>query len=178
MEVVNVDNGTDYRRRTLEQVRLYHTPLGAEADAAMEDAFSRLAASADEDPVLRIESREIRSRRRAGGVVWFDFRTLCGGPRSQNDYLEIATQFHTVLLSDVPHMPVRMAAEARRFTWLVDVLYDRHVKFILSAAVPPEQLYTEGPLAHEFPRTVSRLAEMQSGEYLALAHRTVDTHIT
>ena len=178
MEVVNVDNGTDYRRRTLEQVRLYHTPLGAEADAAMEDAFSRLAASADEDPVLRIESREIRSRRRAGGVVWFDFRTLCGGPRSQNDYLEIATQFHTVLLSDVPHMPVRMAAEARRFTWLVDVLYDRYVKFILSAAVPPEQLYTEGPLAHEFPRTVSRLAEMQSGEYLALAHRTVDTHIT
>jgi cell division protein ZapE len=178
MEVVNVDNGTDYRRRTLEQVRLYHTPLGAEADAAMEDAFTRLAASADEDPVLRIESREIRSRRRAGGVVWFDFRTLCGGPRSQNDYLEIATQFHTVLLSDVPHMPVRMAAEARRFTWLVDVLYDRHVKFILSAAVPPEQLYTEGPLAHEFPRTVSRLAEMQSGEYLALAHRTVDTHIT
>ena len=75
-------------------------------------------------------------------------------------------------------MPVRMASEARRFTWLVDVLYDRRVKFILSAEVAPELLYTEGPLAHEFPRTVSRLNEMQSAEYLAQEHRTVDTHIT
>ena len=83
-----------------------------------------------------------------------------------------------LLLSDVPHMPVRMASEARRFTWLVDVLYDRRVKFILSAEVAPELLYTEGPLAHEFPRTVSRLNEMQSAEYLALPHRTVDTQLT
>ncbi len=178
MEVVNVDNGTDYRRRTLEQVELYHTPLGHEADAAMNEAFTRLASGGDEDPVLHIESREIKARRRAGGVVWFDFKQLCGGPRSQNDYLEIASQFHTLLLSDVPHMPVRMASEARRFTWLVDVLYDRRVKFILSAEVAPELLYTEGPLAHEFPRTVSRLNEMQSAEYLALPHRTVDTQLT
>jgi cell division protein ZapE len=110
--------------------------------------------------------------------VWFDFRTLCGGPRSQNDYLEIATQFHTVLLSDVPQMPVRLASEARRFTWLVDVLYDRRVKLILSAQVAPEALYTEGPLVHEFARTVSRLSEMQSSEYLSLEHRTVDTGLT
>jgi cell division protein ZapE len=103
---------------------------------------------------------------------------LCGGPRSQNDYLEMASRFHTVLLSDVPHMPVRMASEARRFTWLVDVLYDRHVKLIMSAAVPPEALYTEGPLAHEFPRTISRLNEMQSTQYLALERRIVDTRIT
>ena len=178
MEVVNVDNGTDYRHRTLQQVQLYHTPLGPEADAAMNETFARLATGPDEDPVLHIEAREIQARRRAGGVVWFDFRTLCGGPRSQNDYLELASQFNTVLLSDVPHMPVRMASEARRFTWLVDVLYDRHVKFIVSAEVPPEALYTEGPLAHEFPRTVSRLNEMQSAEYLALEHRTVDTHLT
>lgn len=179
LEVINVDNGTDYRRRTLEQVRLYLTPNGAEADHEMRDAFKRLAERAeDEDPVLHIEAREIRARRRAGGVVWFDFKTLCGGPRSQNDYLEIASQFHTVLLSDVPHMPVRMASEARRFTWLVDVLYDRRVKLIMSAAVPPEELYTEGPLAHEFPRTVSRLHEMQSAEFLALEPRSVDTRIT
>jgi cell division protein ZapE len=178
MEVLNVDNGTDYRRRTLEQVKLYHTPLGEQADAEMGQAFDRLVASHDEDPVLHIEAREIRARRKAGGVVWFDFRTLCGGPRSQNDYLEIATQFHTVLLSNVPHMPVRMASEARRFTWLVDVLYDRRVKLILSAQVGPEALYTEGPLAHEFPRTVSRLNEMQSAEFLALEHRTVDTRLT
>jgi cell division protein ZapE len=103
---------------------------------------------------------------------------LCGGPRSQNDYLEIATQFHTLLLSDVPHMPVRMASEARRFTWLVDVLYDRRVKLIMSAQVPAPALYTEGPLAHEFPRTVSRLQEMQSARYLSLDHRTVDTRLT
>ena len=178
LEVVNVDNGTDYRRRTLEQVQLYHTPLGEVADTAMAETFERLAESPDEDPVLHIEARQIRARRRAGGVVWFDFRALCGGPRSMNDYLEIASQFHTVMLSDVPHMPVRMASEARRFTWLIDVLYDRRVKLVLSAAVPPEELYTEGPLSHEFPRTVSRLNEMQSAEFLALERRMVDTRLT
>jgi cell division protein ZapE len=178
LEVISVDNGTDYRRRTMEQVKLYHTPLGPEADAQMNEAFTRLAASHDEDRLLLIEHREIRARRKAGGVIWFDFRTLCGGPRSQNDYLEIATQFHTVLLSDVPQMSARNASEARRFTWLVDVLYDRRVKLIVSAQVPPEALYTEGALAHEFPRTVSRLNEMQSAEYLALEHRTVDTRLT
>lgn len=178
LEVMSVDNGTDYRRRTLEQVRLYHTPLGPQADAEMEETFQRLAESHDESPVLHIEARKIHARRKAGGVVWFDFKTLCGGPRSQNDYLEIATQFHTVLLSNVPHMPVRMASEARRFTWLVDVLYDRRVKLIMSAEVPPEALYTEGPLVHEFPRTVSRLNEMQSAEFLALERRNVDTTLT
>ena len=178
LEVLNVDNGTDYRRRTLEKVRLYHTPLGPEADAEMELAFNQLAEVQDGDPLLHIEMREIRARRRAGGVVWFDFRELCGGPRSQNDYLEIASQFHTVLLSNVPYMPVNMASPARRFTWLVDVLYDRRVKLILSAAVPPEARYTEGPLVHEFPRTVSRLNEMQSAEFLALERRTVDTGLT
>jgi cell division protein ZapE len=178
MDIVNVDNGTDYRRRTMEQVQMYHTPLGAAADAAMTEAFNQLAETHDEDPVLHIEAREIRARRKAGGVVWFDFKALCGGPRSQNDYLEIATQFHTVFLSDVPHMPVRMASEARRFTWLVDVLYDRRVKLIMSAAVAPEQLYTEGPLVHEFPRTVSRLNEMQSREFLEQERRVVDTRLT
>jgi cell division protein ZapE len=178
LEVLSVDNGTDYRSITLEKLKLYHMPLGEAAEGAMADAFERLAEARDEDPVLNIESRQIRARRKAGGVVWFDFKTLCGGPRSQNDYLEMASQFHTVLLSDVPHMPVRMASEARRFTWLVDVLYDRRVKLIMSAAVPPEALYTEGPLAHEFPRTISRLNEMQSTQYLALERRDVDTSIT
>jgi cell division protein ZapE len=178
MEVISVDNGTDYRRRTLEKVQMYHTPLGAAADAAMDKAFTELAESRDDNPVLTIEAREIKARRKAGGVVWFDFKTLCGGPRSQNDYLELATQFHTVLLSDVPQMFVRNASEARRFTWLVDVLYDRRCKLIMSAAVVPELLYTEGPLAHEFPRTASRLNEMQSAEFLALERRMVDTRIT
>ena len=178
LEVLGVDNGTDYRRRVFEHVNLYHTPLGAHADAEMTQAFDRLAESQDDNPVLQIESRQIQARRKAGALVWFDFKTLCGGPRSQNDYLEIASQFHTVLLSDVPAMPPRMASEARRFTWLVDVLYDRRVKFIVSAATPPEALYTEGPLVHEFPRTVSRLNEMRSADYLALDRRTVDTTLT
>jgi cell division protein ZapE len=178
LEVLSVDNGTDYRRRTLEQARMYLTPLGEQADAEMTATFNALAESQDEDPVMRIESRQIEARRKAGGVVWFEFKTLCGGPRSQNDYLEIASQFHTVLLSNVPHMPVRMASEARRFTWLVDVLYDRRVKLIMSAAVTPEALYTDGPLVHEFARTVSRLNEMQSMEFLALERRDVDTTLT
>lgn len=178
MDVLNVDNGTDYRRRTLETLKLYHVPNGPVADQAMQQAFDALAESHDEDPVLHIEARKIHALRKAGGVVWFDFKTLCGGPRSQNDYLEIASQFHTVFLSDVPHMPVRMASEARRFTWLVDVLYDRRVKLVMSAEVAPQELYTEGPMAHEFPRTVSRLSEMQSQEFLSLERRVVDTALT
>ena len=178
LEVLSVDNGTDYRRRTMEQVNLYHTPLGIQADAEMTEAFNRLAESQDDSQILQIESRQIHARRKAGGLVWFDFKTLCGGPRSQNDYLEIATQFHTVLLSDVPAMPPKMASEARRFTWLIDVLYDRRVKLIMSAELAPEALYTEGPLAHEFPRTISRLNEMRSAEFLALERRTVDTTLT
>ncbi len=178
LEVVAIGEGTDYRRLAMEQFRLYHVPLGAVADAQMREAFARLADSRDEDPMLHIEAREIRARRRSGGVVWFDFKTLCGGPRSQNDYLEIATQFHTVLLSDVPAMPLRMASEARRFTWLIDVLYDRRVKLIMSAEVAPELLYTEGPLAHEFARTVSRLHEMQSKAFMAQERRLVNTDLT
>ena len=178
LEVINVDAGHDYRQQTLQDVELYHTPLGAESDAAMTKTFDRLAEARDESPVLKIEHREIRTRRRAGGVVWFDFKELCGGPRSQNDYLELASQFHTLLLSGVPQMSPRLASEARRFTWLVDVLYDRRVKLILSAAVEPDLLYTEGPLAHEFPRTVSRLREMRSAEFLAESRRTVDTSLT
>ncbi len=178
LEVINVDAGIDYRQQTLAGLETYHYPLDAKADAAMLAAFDRLAEARDEAPVMHIEHRELRALRRAGGVVWFDFRTLCGGPRSQNDYLEIASRFHTVLLSGVPQMPPRMASEARRFTWLVDVLYDRRVKLVVSSEVPAERLYHEGPLAHEFPRTVSRLQEMRSTKYLALVRRDVDTSLT
>ena len=178
LAVINVDNGIDYRRRALEHVNLYHCPLNDAAEALMSKTFNELAETADESPVMTIEARQIHAHRRAGGLIWFDFKTLCGGPRSQNDYLELATQFHTLMLSNVPQMAVRMASEARRFTWLVDVLYDRKVKLVMSAAVPPEELYTEGPMSHEFPRTVSRLVEMQSSEFLAEPHRLVDTRLT
>jgi cell division protein ZapE len=178
LRVVSVDAGVDYRQRSLKRVQVYHCPLGGQADEAMNAAFETMAEARDEPANLNIEHREIPVRRRAGGVVWFDFSSLCGGPRSHNDYLEIASRFHTVLLSDVPRMPPRMSSEARRFTWLVDVLYDRRVKLVMSAADEPENLYLEGPLSHEFPRTASRLREMQTAEFLALARRDVDTRLT
>ena len=141
-------------------------------------SFLQLAEAPEEDPRIVVEQRELRALKRAAGVVWFDFKTLCGGPRSQNDYLELAARFHTVLLSNVPRMSAGMASEARRFTWLVDVLYDRHVKLVISAAVPATELYIEGPLSHEFPRTVSRLNEMQSDAFWAKGRRDVDTSLT
>jgi len=175
MDVLNVDAGVDYRRRALEQVQVYHEPLDERAAQALEDAFERLADTPPQEPVLHIEHREIRALKLAGSVVWFDFATLCGGPRSQNDYLELASRFHAVILSGVPRMGPRQASEARRFTWLVDVFYDHKVKLIMSAECPPEQLYTEGALAGEFHRTVSRILEMQSREYLDSERRaTVD----
>ncbi|MDF6762866.1 cell division protein ZapE, partial [Escherichia coli] len=94
LDILNVDAGVDYRKRAMEQVQAYYTPLGAKANSALRDAFTAVAGVPDESPVLRIEHREIRAARKAGGVVWFDFATLCGGPRSQNDYLEIASRFH------------------------------------------------------------------------------------
>lgn len=173
LNVLNVDAGKDYRKRALEQIDAYHTPLNAETDSAMRAAFQRIAETADEDPRLRIEEREIRALRRAGSVIWFDFATLCGGPRSQNDYLELASRFHTIFLSNVPRMSAAMSSEARRFTWLIDVLYDHKVKLIMSAEVAPEELYTAGVLANEFHRTVSRIIEMQSEEYMDSERRAV-----
>ena len=178
LEVINVDNGTDYRHHSLTQVQQYHWPHSAQTQAALIHTFEALTDMGDEDPLLLIEGRALPALRRAGSVVWFDFRTLCCGARSQNDYLEIAGQFDTLLLSEVPRMSAQMGSEARRFTLLVDVLYDRHVKLIMSAAVPPNELYTAGPLAHEFVRAVSRLHEMQSGEFVALQRRQVDTSLT
>ena len=166
LDIMNIDAGNDYRKRALEQVHAYHTPLNATTDLALRDAFASVAETADQNPLVRIESREIRALRRAGGVIWFDFATLCGGPRSQNDYLEMASRFHTVVLSGVPVMSAAMSSEARRFTWLIDVFYDHKIKLIMSAAAEPDQLYTAGMLANEFHRTVSRIIEMQSREYM------------
>ena len=173
LDVVQIDAGVDYRQRAMQRIDAYMTPGGAAADAVLQTAFDRIAETDDDDPVLDIEARRIRARRRAGGVVWFDFAVLCGGPRSQNDYLEIAAQFHTVLLSNIPRMSAGHASEARRFTWLVDILYDHCVHLIASAEVPPEQLYVAGALTNEFSRTVSRLHEMQSREYLEAPRRSV-----
>src|SRR5690606_4058100 len=171
MDILNVDTGTDYRRRSLEQVRMYLTPITKETRAELQANFDRLADTAPMEPVLTVENRELRPIALAGSIVWFDFATLCGTARSQNDYLELASRFHTVILSDVPCMAARQASEARRFTWLIDVFYDHKVKLIISAECPPEALYTRGPMANEFHRTVSRIVEMQSREYLESERR-------
>jgi cell division protein ZapE len=177
LDVLNVDAGTDYRKKAMQQVVAYHVPLGAQADQALRQAFASVAEAADQDARIKIESREIKALRRSGGVIWFDFATLCGGPRSQNDYLEIASRFHTVILSDVPQMSAAMSSEARRFTWLIDVFYDHKVKLLMSAEVAPDQLYTEGMLSNEFHRTVSRIIEMQSLEYMESERRSVTEEI-
>lgn len=180
LDVLNVDAGSDYRQIQMMRIQAYLTPLNAENDKKLDDYFHKLIGKQIEleNPVLRIESREIRALHLAEGVVWFDFETLCCGPRSQNDYLEISNRFHTVILTGVPYMPPRLTNEARRFIWLVDVLYDHRVKLILSAELPPDQLYTEGQVLSEFARTVSRLMEMQSREYIEAPRRLINTQLT
>lgn len=173
LDILNVDAGIDYRKKLMEQVAAYHVPPGPAADRALRHAFDRLAETADQDAHIRIGMRDVKCLRRAGGAIWFDFATLCGGPRSQNDYLEIASCFHTVILSSVPRMSIAMSSEARRFTWLIDVLYDHKIKLLMSAEVSPEQLYANGALSNEFHRTVSRIIEMQSAEYMGAERRQV-----
>jgi cell division protein ZapE len=145
-------------------------PAGRDADAALLAAFERVCSGHSEPTRLLIEGRTLTARRRAADAVWFDFAELCDGPRSQRDYLELARQFAVILLSDIPRMSAEMGDRARRFTWLIDILYDHRVKLIVSAAVPPANLYVDGPNCREFPRTVSRLVEMQSRAYMALPH--------
>jgi cell division protein ZapE len=171
LDVFEVEAGVDYRLRALEQVEIYHYPADAAAEAKMLDYFRMVAGEEGrQGGSIDVLGRQINTIRRGNGVIWFDFKTLCGGPRSQNDYLEIARAYHTVLLSHIPKMSAHQASEARRFTWLIDVLYDHKVKLISTADCPPEALYTEGTQASEFARPVSRLTEMHSKEYLSLPH--------
>jgi cell division protein ZapE len=175
LDVVEVDAGIDYRLRALEQVKSYHAPLGAEADAALAGAYEKMRAGPDEPPKLTVEGRALIAKKRAGSAIWFDFAALCDSPRSQRDYLELARSYAVLFLSDIPRMTAEMGDRARRFTWLVDILYDHRVKLLISAAVPPDDLYREGPNCQDFPRTVSRLTEMQSHDYMALPHIAAET---
>ena len=170
LDVLEVDGGTDYRLRTLSQARSWLVPAGPDADAELGRVFGAMADGPDEDRRLTVEGRTIVARRRAGSAVWFDFAALCDGPRSQRDYLEIARRYAIVFLSGVPALTSASADLARRFTWLVDILYDHRVKLVASSAVEAEAIYREGPSAHEFPRTVSRLIEMRTHEYMAQPH--------
>jgi len=171
LDVVHIGGDLDYRRRALERLKVYHAPLGAVAEEALLATFRQVADVEEEFHELDVEGRVIPYRHRSGGVVWFDFEVLCGGPRSHLDYLDLAQRFHSVILSNVPRLSAKRANEARRFTWLVDIFYDCKVKLIVSAEAEPEALYTEGVLANEFQRTASRLIEMQSRDYLMAARR-------
>jgi len=165
-----VDGGIDYRLRALEHMQTFHVPAGAHADAAMERAFEAMRTGPDEPVRLAVEGRTLVARRCAGSAVWFDFAALCDGPRSQRDYLELAQRFAVVFLSDIPVMSAAQGDLARRFTWLIDILYDHRVKLVASAAAPAADLYVAGPNAQEYPRTVSRLVEMRTHDYMALPH--------
>jgi cell division protein ZapE len=169
LDVIQVDNGTDYRRLKMEKLKVYHT--GEQSEREMEAIFQDLKDVEEERHVLDVEGRSIAYRKRAGGLVWFDFQALCGGPRSYADYVDLARRFHTVMLSGVPRMSPKNADAARRFTWLVDVFYDDRVNLVVSAEGEPEELFTAGEHSAEFQRTVSRLHEMQSVEYLRAERR-------
>ena len=171
-EVVNVDGGTDYRLRTLEQAELYHFPLDETADLSLQNSFYRLAPHKPEiDVSMEVNHRSFQARMLADDVVWFDFSELCDGPRSQNDYIELAREFHAVVLSNVPMLGREKDDQTRRFINLVDEFYDRNVKLVISAEADITDIYAGGGLEFEIERTQSRLLEMQSTEYLGLAHR-------
>ncbi len=171
--VVQLDGGVDYRLRSLQQAKIYYSPLGPEADAELLRSFSRLADHGEvaSDTTVEVLGRKIPTRMRAEDIIWFDCEALCGGPRSAYDYIELAKLYQAILLSNVPLFDGSNDDLARRFVSLVDELYDRHVKLIVSAQVPLLALYQGTGLAFVFERTASRLLEMQSEEYLGREHR-------
>ena len=170
MDIMPLDGGQDYRLRKLEVMPVYHVPHDDETQRAMAEYFEVAATMPGKSGSVEVNGRKIKTVLQAPGVVWFDFFAICGDGRAQTDYLALVREYHTILVSNIPVLEVRLGAEARRFTWLVDVCYDHRVKLIISAATNPDDLYVEGPNAHEFFRTASRLTEMQSREYLALPH--------
>ncbi|MEX0759801.1 MAG: cell division protein ZapE [Tistlia sp.] len=173
LDILDLGAGTDYRLARLHDRAVYHWPLGAEAEAALEAAFADLTEGAEIGAgSLTVKGRRIEIPARARGVARFGFAELCERPLGAEDYLAIATHFHSVVLSGVPELSPERRNEARRFMTLVDALYEHRVNLVVSAAAPPEGLYPEGDGAFEFRRTVSRLAEMQSAAYIDQPHLT------
>jgi cell division protein ZapE len=170
-DVINMDGGTDYRLRILQKAGTYLTPDDDTAAERLNYFFDETASTqVATDIDLDINGRDIRARRCAKGVAWFRFTDICDGPRSQADYIEIARWYPSVIISGVPQFDALRDDQARRFVSLVDEFYDRRVKLILSADVDVPDLYTGSRLSFEFGRTLSRLVEMQSMDYLALPH--------
>ncbi|WP_435217420.1 cell division protein ZapE [Luminiphilus sp. nBUS_07] len=171
-DVVNVDSGVDYRLRTLEQVELWHTPLNVESELALTGDFEALAVGmAPTSVILEINNRSITTRAMVEGMAIIDFHELCHQPRSSSDFIELARIFHTVLVPGIEVMRSHQEDVARRFVNMVDEFYDRGVKLIVTAETAAESLYDGNLLAFEFRRTLSRLQEMQSREYLAREHK-------
>lgn len=171
-QVIELGGHHDYRRSVLETARVYHTPLSGEVSQTLRKEFEQLASDPiEQDSALIILGRPMHFSHRSGGLVWFDFDALCGPPRSQNDYIELARTHHTVFLTDIPLIDGGDDERGRRFIMLVDEFYDRRVKLVISAAVPADRLYCGERLAFEFQRTQSRLIEMQSHGYLGQDHR-------
>ena len=179
LDVVPLGGTTDHRRRLLDSLGVYFTPLGDAAEAHVAQLFDAMTkASYAEHGTIEVGGRHIAFRRRAKGVIWFDFAELFEKPRSQVDYLAIASAYHTVLVSGVRRMAPAQTDVIRRFTWLVDVFYDQRVKLVLSADAQPEDLVAEADegnaaqrtVRREFVRTASRLREMQSKDYFSRKH--------
>lgn len=168
---LNLDGGTDYRLATLEKAGVFHAPADAAAEGAMLSTFDDVSGEPGQcAEAIEIEGRLIEYVRLAQGVVWFEFREICDGPRGQADYIELARRFHTVLISHVPCFSRENANARRRFTWLVDEFYDRKVKLVLSADADLPALFSTADGGAETDRTLSRLIEMQARDYLGLAH--------
>ncbi|MFC3150653.1 cell division protein ZapE [Litoribrevibacter euphylliae] len=173
-EVVNVDSGVDYRLRALEQAELYHFPLDDGAEKSLQKSFDSLIPDVqhiEKDVPVEVLGREIQAKAICDDVAWFDFKALCDGPRSQNDYIELGRLYHAVLVSDVPELGAKTDDLARRFINMVDEFYDRGVKLIMSGENAIPDIYSTGKLEFEFQRTTSRLLEMQSHDYLAREHK-------
>ncbi|MEJ1967558.1 MAG: cell division protein ZapE [Rhizomicrobium sp.] len=171
LEVVELNGGTDYRMLRMSGLDVYIHPLGPQADAAMDAAWRRLTDTPAGTPAsLTVLGRTLRVPQAARHVARFAFDDLCAQPLAGADYLAVAHAFHTVLIDRIPRLAADQRNEARRFVLLIDTLYDEGVKLICSAAAPPEELYAAGDGADAFRRTVSRLHEMQSEEYLKRGH--------
>lgn len=169
--VENIESGIDYRLMFLDKAEIYHSPLDEKAQAMLQDNFEHMALEATpEDNLLQVEGREITAVKIAGGVVWFEFQNICDGPRGAADYIEIARCFHTVLVANIPVMQDGQADMAKRFMTLVDEFYDHNVKLIITAAAKPRDLYTGKKIRKSFNRTISRLNEMATHDYLARQH--------
>jgi cell division protein ZapE len=172
LEVARLAGVTDYRLRQLTQAGVYLRAGAPETGARLAALFATLAATqAQAGGAIEIEGRPIAVIRAAAGAVWFDFEALCAGPRSQNDYIEIAREYQSVIVSDVPVLEGARDDQARRFIALIDELYDHNINLIVSAAAPAAELYRGERLRQSFARTASRLIEMQSEAYLAREHR-------